>query len=677
MRALIKRKFSLWLSLLLVLGLVFPVLGVADRKVWASDDQTLPAVTIQAGGSATVGGDVYGGTCKPIIATTQKVWQSILSPVMTAGKVTFTIPEEYCSIELSFTSYAFKDNVKPDHMGAPYNKQYVHDNKTAVYGPGTHTVEIDMPCGYWQIDLYSGPVIPSVPYGHPAALLIKALVNHQVNGCEPEPTTPTLDLIDVTAMCVNTTGQLRFELTNRNSTSATIGYTLADQNGQVTLGANETKVIEIVSNSTAVLQLSLNGVSKDTVAANPQSCNPGPATSVQLIDAAALCFNESGIVRFQLTNRNAAAAEVAYSLEGVSGKITLAAGESRIVELASASKELLKVTVNGVSKDTVAASTEDCNPGPVSTVELVDAAALCFNESGIARFQLTNRNATAAEVVYSLGNATGEVTLAAGQSEIVELASTSTDLLNVTVNGVSKDTVAASTGNCNPGPISTVELVDAAALCVNETGIVRFQLTNRNSTVTEVTYSLNGLNGQVTLPANGGAVIQLATAADGELLKVGVGGESKDTVQASATLCSNPGGGDGGGDNGGGSDDGDTTEVDDDPVPTGPPVTPTPSTPTPGGQTPGTPVPAVPGPAVPDTDIILPEDSDVPRGTGQPTAEQPAGEQTEEIADGEIPLGYSKLPQTGEKTPWTFYGLGALLIAAGLVTGLRKRRAGL
>ncbi|SDD02292.1 LPXTG-motif cell wall anchor domain-containing protein [Paenibacillus sp. UNCCL117] len=686
MRVKNKHKLALWLSILLVVALVFPAIGTIDLTARAADDPTQSSLTVQAEvdkGSESVGQAVYSNACTPIVATTQPVWQSILKPTMTAGKVTFTIPDEYCSIELSFTSYAFQGNIQPDYMGRPYNKQYVFDNKTATYGPGTHTVEIDMPCGYWQIDLYSGPLIESVPYGHPAALLIKALVNYQDNNCPPDPEPPSLDLIDVTVMCVNTTGTARFELNNRNDSDVTLEYALADQSGQVTLGANETKVIEIVSNSSELLKLSLNGETRDTVAPNPANCNPGPEPqpSVERIDAAAMCVNVPGVVRFQLTNRNEMAAEVTYTLGGIVNQVTLTAGESRTVEIASASTELLKVAVNGVSKETVAADRTSCNPGPgpQPSVEQIDAVAMCVEEPGIVRFQLTNGNDMAAEVTYTLGGISDQVTLAAGESRTVEIASASTELLTVTVNGVSKETVAADPTSCNPGPVSTVALINASAMCVNQTGIVRFALTNQNSTVTEVTYSLKGVSGQVTIPANGETIIQLAAPADGELLKVAVGGESKDTVAPSATLCGSTGGGEGGGSEGGGDDD-DTIVIVEPPVPTGPPATQPPGTTPPGGTNPGTSTPGTtpPVPSVPDTEVTLPEDSGVPRGPGQPSEEQPAeSDPAAVIEDAEIPLGYPSLPQTGEKTPWAYYGIGALLIAAGIVSGLKRRRTGL
>ncbi|MEK8131419.1 LPXTG cell wall anchor domain-containing protein [Paenibacillus filicis] len=672
MKGKVNRTLALWMSVLLVLALVFPLLGLSDTtaRAFEGSDSSLtvqPNVYGEVQSSATVVEDVYEGACKPWTATTQPVWQSILKPNLTAGKVTFTIPEGYCDIQLSFSSYGYKDNVQPNYMGAPYNKQYLYDNKTAIYGPGTYTVEVNIPCGYWQLDLYKGPVISSIPYGHPAALLIKALVNYQVNSCTPEPEPPSLDLIDASALCVNTAGVLRFELTNRNTSSVTVDYTLGGTTGQVTLEAHASKVIEIVSNSTAILQVALNGVSKNTVAANPASCPPDPESPVALIDVSALCVKESGKVRFEFKNRNAVTAEVSYSLSGTTGEVTLAAGETKIVELASTSKELLTVTVKGVSKTTVAPNTENCPPDPESPVDLIDVTALCVQDSGKVGFQLTNRNKVSAEVGYSLGDTTGQVTLAAGESKTVELASTSKEPLTITVKGVSKKTVAPNAESCHP-----VQRIDAAPLCVNQSGIVRFQLTNGNETVTEVTYSLKGVIGHVSLVAKGSSVIQLSVASNGELLKVEAGGESKETVAASTVLCSNPGDGDpGGGDPGDGDPPGgnppggnppSTVKVPDDKVPTGPVVKPDPSKPT----TPST-------PTVPGTDpAVLPEKQEAPDDQTQPAASEPEVL----IPEGDIPLGYPVLPQTGEKLPWTYYGIGTLLIAAGIVSGIKRRRTG-
>ncbi|MCM3789895.1 hypothetical protein M3221_15995 [Domibacillus indicus] len=74
------------------------------------------------------------------------------------GTVTFTVPEGMKPAELSFTSYR--------KIGD--GNQTSYDNQTALYGPGTYTVQVDLPSGDWQTDLYLGPVIENITEaGHP------------------------------------------------------------------------------------------------------------------------------------------------------------------------------------------------------------------------------------------------------------------------------------------------------------------------------------------------------------------------------------------------------------------------------------------------------------------------------------------------------------------------------
>lgn len=74
------------------------------------------------------------------------------------GTATFTVPEGTKPVEISFTSYS--------KLGD--GNQTSFDNKTGVYPPGTYTVEVDLPTGEWQTDLYLGPVIDHITVaGHP------------------------------------------------------------------------------------------------------------------------------------------------------------------------------------------------------------------------------------------------------------------------------------------------------------------------------------------------------------------------------------------------------------------------------------------------------------------------------------------------------------------------------
>jgi uncharacterized repeat protein (TIGR01451 family) len=83
---------------------------------------------------------------------------------------TVVVPSWLCPAEVSFSSYRL-----PSGMIRPFSEQVLHDNTTDTYGPGRHTVTIDLPdnCS-WQADLYTGPVIAELndAYGHPSHRLI-------------------------------------------------------------------------------------------------------------------------------------------------------------------------------------------------------------------------------------------------------------------------------------------------------------------------------------------------------------------------------------------------------------------------------------------------------------------------------------------------------------------------
>lgn len=68
------------------------------------------------------------------------------------GTVTFTIPQGACQEELSFSTYEL-----PSGTIRPFDEQVLYRNVTNTYGPGTHTLTLDLPqqCGF-QSDLYVG-----------------------------------------------------------------------------------------------------------------------------------------------------------------------------------------------------------------------------------------------------------------------------------------------------------------------------------------------------------------------------------------------------------------------------------------------------------------------------------------------------------------------------------------
>lgn len=92
------------------------------------------------------------------------------------GTATFTVPEGIGEVEISFSSYIYPEGVIPQEDGKPYENQHVYDNVTQTYGPGTHTVQVDLPeSGYWQTDLYLGPVVETLTEsGHSMDSIIDA-----------------------------------------------------------------------------------------------------------------------------------------------------------------------------------------------------------------------------------------------------------------------------------------------------------------------------------------------------------------------------------------------------------------------------------------------------------------------------------------------------------------------
>ncbi|MFC0469021.1 hypothetical protein ACFFHM_00185 [Halalkalibacter kiskunsagensis] len=91
------------------------------------------------------------------------------------GTATFTVPEGMDPIEISFTSYSYPEGTVLQEDGKPYEGQTSFDNVTDVYGPGTYTIEVDLPNGDWQTDLYVGSEIKVLTEcGHPINKIIDA-----------------------------------------------------------------------------------------------------------------------------------------------------------------------------------------------------------------------------------------------------------------------------------------------------------------------------------------------------------------------------------------------------------------------------------------------------------------------------------------------------------------------
>lgn len=105
----------------------------------------------------------------------QRPFDQFFNSSVNKGTATFTIPDGMDSIEISFTSYAYPDGTVLQEDGKPYEGQTSFDNVTNVYGPGTYTVQVDLPNGYFQTDLYLGAEVEKLTEcGHPLDKIIDA-----------------------------------------------------------------------------------------------------------------------------------------------------------------------------------------------------------------------------------------------------------------------------------------------------------------------------------------------------------------------------------------------------------------------------------------------------------------------------------------------------------------------
>jgi len=100
----------------------------------------------------------------------------------TSGTATLVVPEGFCDVQVSFTSYNL-----PGGFMVPFEDQTVFDNITSSYAPGTYNLEIDLPECNWQIDLYTGPLQADLnpSYGHVGSTLIDWAAN-EGNNCDDE-----------------------------------------------------------------------------------------------------------------------------------------------------------------------------------------------------------------------------------------------------------------------------------------------------------------------------------------------------------------------------------------------------------------------------------------------------------------------------------------------------------
>jgi LPXTG-motif cell wall-anchored protein len=166
------------------------------------------------------------------------------------GKATFTVAKGQC-VEISFSSYGYPPGVKYEG-GKPYDVQFLVDNVTKTYGPGTHTVQIKLPeCGYFQTDLYLGPVIAKLnkDYGHPANLLLKWDTGSTGVDCTPPVQHPIVNKLRLLiGSCTGVGADVKLEL----------------QNGQVidvssALTAQMQLIGDLSINDIKAIQLKING----------------------------------------------------------------------------------------------------------------------------------------------------------------------------------------------------------------------------------------------------------------------------------------------------------------------------------------------------------------------------------------------------------------------------------
>lgn len=151
-------------------SLSFPVhIGEGGDYVCQGEQPTEDAGTSTDAGGPVDTGNVSGDAGVPCTDLTTSELRQQINCMINGGDVTFTIPEGACPEELSFTSYEL-----PNGSIHPFEDQVVFDNVTDVYGPGTYTLNIDLPatCGY-QTDLYVGSVLNDLDpaHGHGARIL--------------------------------------------------------------------------------------------------------------------------------------------------------------------------------------------------------------------------------------------------------------------------------------------------------------------------------------------------------------------------------------------------------------------------------------------------------------------------------------------------------------------------
>ena len=157
-------------------GLSFPYYVIDDGQ------GTCPPAPGDGGDDVGDDGDDGDGetpppTCQPISCDDLKG----LGSGVQGGTARLVVPEGACPIQVSFTSYGL-----PSGKVRPFTEQYIVDNVTDTYGPGVHTLEVDLPMCAWQSDLYCGDTVDLQAgeiHGHKTL----GLDWEEGQACQPEP----------------------------------------------------------------------------------------------------------------------------------------------------------------------------------------------------------------------------------------------------------------------------------------------------------------------------------------------------------------------------------------------------------------------------------------------------------------------------------------------------------
>ncbi|HEY0829382.1 MAG TPA: hypothetical protein VGE40_14880 [Bacilli bacterium] len=233
-------------------------------------------------------------TCAPITQKGKQLKAVLSTSVkdnVTSGKGTasFTIPEGKCAIQLSFSSYTYPAGVVPASNGAPFNTQIIVHNVTGIYGPGKHIVEINLPaCGFHQLDLYSGPVIPMLSNtGLPADKMIDWDSGGQ-NNCATGSLLTIGSKLSLSTVCTESTGlKLKWKVNNSNSQAITFMWKLpgTGKTGTGTVAANSSVTFETdKGNGANLIQIWVDGKLMDVGKNIDEKCTsipiPAAATPV-------------------------------------------------------------------------------------------------------------------------------------------------------------------------------------------------------------------------------------------------------------------------------------------------------------------------------------------------------------------------------------------------------------